>query len=277
MLLLCYLLLLFQNQDRNIRAEINGGPVPISKTYEISIDDTLKLSPTKKNGGQWISFSPVLKEYSNYQDKNPYAPAKIEYTGKSLTDNDTINALKYFKNCGTYYVVYFCNEEICELADTLRHSAPLPDIYTGRIVQIVIRKDSSYIGYLYELINTPFILPPGHIPGYGHQTDLRIGSDCAEFAIYGKRRQGYDIPYCGPKNIYKYLNRIEENELKAGDIIHFGEQVSVFYEDKGTIAKFDAEDILCQSYGSTVYFTSYKDCGFYGRSCRFYRWREEYR
>lgn len=119
-------------------------------------------------------------------------------------------------------------------------------LYCKGLRQIVKRLHGGYLGYLEELLNVPFILPPRHLSGFGHQTDHRIAVDCAEMAIYGKRRQGYNIPYCGPLRIGKYLDRTDS--VTTGTVIHFGFQVSVVYEDRGIPGKLDGEDLLIHAY-----------------------------
>jgi hypothetical protein len=56
-----------------------------------------------------------------------------------------------------------------------------------RIHLVAYRPDDTPLGFLHELFNTPYIYGSKTIKG-GHQTDLLVGSDCADFAIYGKRR-----------------------------------------------------------------------------------------
>jgi len=57
-----------------------------------------------------------------------------------------------------------------------------------RIHTVAYRPDDSPLGFLHELFNTPYIYGSKTIRG-GHQADLLVGSDCADFAVYGKRRQ----------------------------------------------------------------------------------------
>ena len=260
-----------------ISAKLNHAEFSGISSYEICLADTLELN-NNSGPGQWYIINPLHREYSNFNNGHPHSLAEIEYTMEYIntTDSKSLNVKEYIKQCGTYYFARLSERRKNELPDTLKEALPLQEKYRGEIVQVVVRKDDSYIGYLYELLGTPFILPPKYIHGYGHQTDLRIGCDCAEFVIYGKRRQGFDIPYCGPRNIYSYLDEINESELKKGDIVHFGEQVSLFFEDKGIINKFDKDDILLQSYDSTAYFTTVENCGFYHYPKRFYRWKKKY-
>ena len=119
------------------------------------------------------------------------------------------------------------------------------------------RPDDSYIGYLHELFNTPYIYGSKRIKG-GHQSDLLVGSDCADFAVYGKRRQigksGYDYTYTGglrklagkrwsvdldSEGYYQTNNKERltfgpEGEIRPGNLINFEEgHVGVLYQDDG--------------------------------------------
>ena len=125
------------------------------------------------------------------------------------------------------------------------------------VQQITVTKSSSYLGFLEELLNIPFVLPPRRFKDGKHQTDLRLAVDCAELAIYGRRRQGYNIPYCGPKRITEYMNKTDS--LFPGVVIHFGHQVSVLYEDRGKIGILDSEDLLIHAYKDKVEIICLKD------------------
>jgi len=133
--------------------------------------------------------------------------------------------------------------------DTICSILPVYEQF-GFVHQVTIHRDTTYLGYLEELLHIPFVLPPRHISGYGHQTDLRLASDCAETAIYGRRRQGYHVPYVGPKGILNYLQKADC--FAPGVVLHFGHQVSVLYEDLGIPGKLDAEDILLHAYTNKV-------------------------
>ena len=164
----------------------------------------------------------------------------------------------------------------------------------------MVRPDDTYLGYLSELLNTPFIIAPMFSNNGLHQTDLRIGSDCAALAIYGKRRQGVGIPYAGPRGILKYLSpltptelqpvnynstevyvdqqghtvKIGDQGLQPGDIIHFGEQVAVFYQDNGIKGILDKDDYLFESYGNSPHITTLAQSGFYHKAIRVFRWAD---
>jgi hypothetical protein len=175
-------------------------------------------------------FTPVFTSSEQFDSlvNIPYVISRIDK--KKLLDSLPI---------GTIYIA----DTVLEL-DTV-HTTNIMR-YCGGLRQIVKKLHGGYLGYLEEMLNVPFVLPPRHLSGFGHQTDHRIAVDCAEMAIYGKRRQGYDIPYCGPLRIGKYLDRTDS--ITAGTVIHFGFQVSVVYEDCGIPGKLDGEDLLIHAY-----------------------------
>ncbi|MDL2214587.1 hypothetical protein LJC00_00165 [Dysgonomonas sp. OttesenSCG-928-M03] len=141
------------------------------------------------------------------------------------------------------------------------------------VYQIVIKRHDGYLGYLEELLNVPFVLPPRRLPNRLHQTDIRLGVDCAELAIYGKRRQGYNIPYGGPRGIVKYLEKTKKAE--RGVIVHFRHQVSVIYEDNGSRGLLDKEDILIHAYKDKAELIRFGDTDLYGYPYTLYKWKSQ--
>jgi hypothetical protein len=257
-----------------ISGSINAGSANAVSTYYLRSNDTLLLTAQSVSAekNNWYMILPVKK---NYEITSEYSNKCILYTSVPLrVQNNRINVSDYAKSYGTYY--FACIPYDSVLPDTFSQIEPLNLKFTNRIVQVVIRRDDSYLGYLTEMFNAPFVLPPVNISPYGHQTDLRIGCDCAELAIYGKRRQGYKIPYCGPMNIYKYLDTIYDNKIFAGCIIHFGDQVSVVYEDNGIPGTLDKDDLLIQSYTEGVEIVSWEKSKFYLRKYIPFKWKEEY-
>jgi hypothetical protein len=137
--------------------------------------------------------------------------------------------------------------------------------------QIIITKSEGYLGFLEEQLNVPFVLPPRRLKNGKHQTDCRLAVDCAEMAIYGRRRQGYPIPYCGPKKIKEYL--VKTDTLRVGTIIHFGHQVSVLYEDRGEPGVLDAEDLLIHAYRDKAEIVCLKNTDLIRRRYVLYEWK----
>ncbi len=260
----------------------------------------------------WYQINPKLQEYSNLWSRSNTKEGNvhlepIDYVKKPLPEYAHKEWLDFSQrtkenSLGTYYVtaeVKLEGKSFDQINTFFSETSPLSQKYPFKIVQIVSRKDDTYIGYLTELLNTPFIIGPKVTEDGYHETDMRMGSDCAAFAVYGKRRQGYRVSYSGPRGIYKYLSEIGKGPLRSkkafakeiyankdtqsvkvgvggierGDIVHFGEQVSVFYEDLGIKGFLDKDDLLFQCYKDAPHITSIANSGFYPKPIRIFKWK----
>ena len=276
-----------------VRKTLKGyaGSVPVFETK----GRTQKISVSKyKRCPGWLRIEPILGEYNNLKKGGSIEPIRYrtEEIGKSdelsfpLTDKEVSFGTCYFAIRGAVP------------AGKLEETIPLQERYPFQVVQVVYRADDSYLGYLTELFGTPFVMAPKVTTGGFHEAESRMGCDCASFAVYGRRRQGYRLTYDGPRGIYRYLDElvagplyhrpygetevyVEEDgkavsteNIKPGDVIHFGEQVSVFFRDAGIPGVLDKDDELMQCFGSTPIITTFAKSGFYGKPVRVFRWKE---
>ncbi|MCL2704371.1 MAG: hypothetical protein FWE91_12340 [Defluviitaleaceae bacterium] len=203
------------------------------------------ISPVYIDGG-YDNFTLAPKnQFLSYMEPIAYSYTRLNKLG-------VLQAGDIFTNgYGAYYIQAVPGNSGRECFERLA-----PIFLENGILQIVYRGDDSYLGYLSELMHSPFIMYPKNT-AYGHQTDLLIGSDCAAFVIYGMRRMGLDIPYCGPQNIHKYLIPLSDDDtIKPGDILHYGSHLAVYYENKGMADSIDDDDILLQSYGPRPHYTT---------------------
>jgi len=63
--------------------------------------------------------------------------------------------------------------------------------------------------------------------------------------------------------------------LRRGDIVHFGDQVSVFYADAGMEGVLDLSDTLLQCWIGGPRFCTVAESGFAHLPVRVYRWVDE--
>ena len=232
-----------------------------------------RAKPTYKKGGYDNVENAPKDRFAVYKDDIPYAvePLPIGASLIVLGDVAPSNA------SGTYYIKALTSP--AERSEFRTTSAIHKE---NDFLQVVVRPDDSYLGYARELWGTPFIMCPKKMENGLHQTDERVGSDCAELAIYARRRMGFPVPYCGPKGLYPYLEpvvsglftrkkdsaevlmvsgkgetvAVGDGGLNPGDLLHYGTQVAVFYEDVGVIGLLDGADIVLQSYGETPHFST---------------------
>ena len=286
---------------------VNGEFQESSGCFCILAGDSVELSAGEHQCSAWFLITPIRTAYSNLSQSGNSCRLGIDsllYTVRELDDQDesvcfTAGAFPGIPEYGTFYVGI---DLPSVLMDTLASVEPLHRLYPEHIVQFAVRGDDTYMGFLMELLNTPFIMAPRSTPLGNHQADDRLGCDCAAFAVYGKRREGFDYRYLGPAGILDYLEpvydepfypfgetsplyrtddgtcaEIREGLLQPGCILHFGEQVSVFYSDRGIEGLLDAEDLLIQSWFDGPHFCTVFENGFFGNPVMIYRWADENR
>jgi hypothetical protein len=132
---------------------------------------------------------------------------------------------------------------------------------TDAVTRVTIRKDDTYLGYLTEMFNQPYIWASAGPTAKAHQSERLEGSDCADFVVYGARRMGADIPYmwtgglpavtkllgAGTRDtdgVYRDAKGTPVPYTVAGDMVLFPRHVGVLVEDRGTIGVLDDRDLM---------------------------------
>jgi hypothetical protein len=154
-----------------------------------------------------------------------------------------------------------------------------------RAVHAVARRpDDTTLGYTYELMNTPYIYGSKPIRG-GHQSDLLVGSDCADLVVYGlRRRHGerrFGYTYTGGlarlstrrwKVTLDATGRYVDGkgrpltfggpdaELRPGDALNFEEgHVGVLVADDGD-GVLDLDDLILHTFVREPEIVPIRDC-----------------
>ncbi|MGE0402235.1 MAG: hypothetical protein AB7T06_36370 [Kofleriaceae bacterium] len=132
---------------------------------------------------------------------------------------------------------------------------------TDAVMRVTIRKDDTYLGYLTEMFNQPYIWASAGPTAKQHQSEHLEGSDCADFIVYGARRMGADIPYMwtgglpgitkllgggtrSADGIYRDAKGTPVPYTVAGDMVLFPRHVGALVEDRGTIGVLDDQDLI---------------------------------
>ncbi|HVO29473.1 MAG TPA: hypothetical protein VMV18_02005 [bacterium] len=136
---------------------------------------------------------------------------------------------------------------------------------SGDVMRVSYRRDDTFLGYLTELFNTPYIWASAGT-GAQHQAERQIGSDCADFICYGLRRSGKKIEYGYTGDVPKwgggtplfsiagvdadgrYVDAkgktipVGERGMKPGDLILFKGHVAAFLHDRAPEGVLDEND-----------------------------------
>jgi hypothetical protein len=128
------------------------------------------------------------------------------------------------------------------------------DIYLSNVVRLTRFQGDGFLGKLTEIFNLPYVYGSALLNFEGQSSaDARQGADCSHFIIYGRRREGTNIPYVNPKDLLPYLELLDEFQgfkdgvafgrngpimitpelLKKGLLLHFGNHVAAVYSKSG--------------------------------------------
>ena len=220
---------------------------------------------------RWYELLPKALDYDNTtlcaSTSGPDCSAKIEWYWKEIPAWH-----------GKQNIVFQQNQPQFELGThrfaVVSGSLPPPD--PQNTVEIVVRRDDTYVGFATELLGTPFVFWPKQIEG-GHQTDLRLGADCAATVIYGKRRQGYRVGYYAPKGLLRYLVEVEPTSVMVGDVLHFGFQTAILSQDTEPLRVLNDTDVILHSHHQLVEEIPFEQAVYFNEAVTVYRWMNVFR
>jgi hypothetical protein len=116
---------------------------------------------------------------------------------------------------------------------------------TKDVYRVAFRLDDTHLGFSTELINTPYIFGSAG-PDGRNQSDLLIGSDCADLIVYGRRRSGKSATYTSSYEIDKQAPPVKDGPAKVGDLVHFPStrHVALLFEDRAPVGVVDEDDLI---------------------------------
>jgi cell wall-associated NlpC family hydrolase len=117
---------------------------------------------------------------------------------------------------------------------------------TPEVYRVTLRRDDTLIGYASELLNTPYIFGSAG-PDGRNQSDLLIGSDCADLIIYARRRSGKKAVYTSSYEIDRQAPLLKTGAVpKPGDLVHFpaSRHVAILFEDREPVGQVDENDLI---------------------------------
>ncbi len=130
------------------------------------------------------------------------------------------------------------------------------------------------VGVLTEQLGTPFVFFPARLPDGAHQTDERLGADCAALLVYGRRRLGERIPYVAPGGLRRYAAPIRGAPPREGDVLHFGSQTAVLSRDRPPLGRIGPEDLVIHTFHGVAEEVPISALPYRNAPVEVLRWRE---
>jgi hypothetical protein len=132
---------------------------------------------------------------------------------------------------------------------------------TDAVMRVSIRRDDTFLGYMTELYNQPYIWGSEGFTAGTHQSERLEGSDCADLMVYGQRRLGNKLAYTwtgalpqvttligagarGADGIFRDARGRPLPFPRIGDLMLFPRHVGALAADRGTPGVLDDQDLM---------------------------------
>jgi hypothetical protein len=132
---------------------------------------------------------------------------------------------------------------------------------TDAVLRVTIRRDDTFLGYMTELYNQPYIWASEGLTPETHQSERLEGADCADLMIYGQRRLGNKLAYTwtgalpqvttliaagarGEGGVYRDARGQPIPFPRIGDLMLFPRHVGALAADRGKPGILDDQDLM---------------------------------
>jgi hypothetical protein len=157
-------------------------------------------------------------------------------------------------------------------------------------MRVSIRRDDTYLGYLTEMFNQPYIWASGGTSDAQHQSERLEGSDCADFLVYGQRRMGAKHAYTWTGGLPKITKLLAAGERGAdgiyrdakgkplpftqpGDLVLFPRHVGALAVDRGELGILDDQDLMMHTLFDSPKEQAIADSGYADKPVELRRFR----
>jgi cell wall-associated NlpC family hydrolase len=238
----------------HLTGSVDGKVVPgwvyarVDQTVELSA----QLLHARAKNIQWFSILPLTRATDNTSPSFHWA--EIEYRATAIDECEgKVRCAISFAPQGLARLGTRAFQVQVTLEDGRVIATPGLDQkqYGGldrRVMRVAFRLDDSLIGYATELLQTPYIFGSGGA-GERNQSDLLIGSDCADLIVYARRRQtdrqrgSYTSSYALDQQAPPIR---KEQVAQVGDVIHFpaSRHVGLLFQDLPPVGVVTGDDLI---------------------------------
>ncbi len=296
------LVLVLAASPLKLSATVDGKPVAPGVVYARAGQKVvLSAHVPKAKGWKWFKLEPTTESVDNTQPSFHFAPIAYRATELEACRDQSecpadvtptvlpkVEALPGVGTMGFQVEVTRADGTVVKTPglESVKYGGLTPDV-----MRVAFRRDDSFLGYITELVNTPYIFGSAG-PDGRNQTDLLIGADCADLAVYGRRRMGKKAEYVSSYTIdkqaperFKGVAANDQGEVvdakgkpiafgakgvQAGDLIHFpgSRHVAVLYEDRAPVGVLDSGDLMIHTCWAPPKIEAIA-----GSSCASFPWR----
>ena len=239
-----------------IKASVDGG-VPVSGWVYARAGQTVELlavSPQPLASLRWFKLEPTAASLDNTQptfhfEKVPYAKTPLpacDDRPRCRVDVAPTVLPERMPGLGTMAFQLEVTTAKGAVLKTPGLEATKYGGLTRDVMRVTVRRDDSLLGYATELANTPYIFGSAG-PDGRNQSDLLIGSDCADLIVYARRRSGQAATYTSSYELNRQAPVLKAGApIRAGDIVHFveGRHVGFLWQDNAPVGELDEGDLL---------------------------------
>ena len=270
--------------DQLLMSWRNEGSPRISQLEDIPAGKPFRVTLENYKSGQihWKVLVPAHDRYNLTNEDQGFAagaPKLLSYEEKPIPAADGLSELD-----GSLLIPFLDPKTGLGTLRVFSEVRVGSEAYTSNIVRFSRFKGDNYLGKLTEIFNLPYVYGSAILRADGKvSADARYGADCANFIIYGRRREGWNIPHVNPKDLLTYLKELDEftgfqngiadgrhgaihltpDLLKNGLLLHFGRHVAAIYEDHG--------DVLTEQTRVVHQLETYPEITTFGAMARKYR------
>ena len=251
---------------------------------------------------RWNRIEPAVNDMSNGATPADFHFHAIDYravpiddaAGKPSTPADVRPTLTpdHGNGVGTmrYQLVALQGERVLTSAGPEARRGRGSGGLSDAVLRVSIRRDDTYLGYLTEMYNQPYIWASGGITDAQHQSEHLEGSDCADFLVYGKRRMGAKYAYTWTGGLPKITKLLAAGTrdaagiyrdaagkplpfTQAGDLVLFPRHVGALAVDRGELGVLDDQDLMMHTLFDSPKEQAIADSGYADKPVELRRFR----
>jgi hypothetical protein len=247
--------------------------VPAGTPFRLTIENAKSLAGMEI---RWKAVVPANKEYNLTGRRQGFAEDAPRYLRYRDVPVEAANGRT--KIDGVLLMPFFDKRTGLGVLRIYGEASGGNETYVSNVVAFSRFQGDGYVGKLTEIFNLPYVYGSAFIRvGASASADARLGADCSHFIIYGRRREGWMVPYVNPKDLLPYLEELEEVRglrdgiaygaqgpipitpelLNRGLLLHFGNHIGAVYADANGRGVLQAETPVVHQLGGCPEITTF--------------------